>query len=182
MRKNLLFIAIGLIFFTSCQQRLSITKKYHSFGWNIALESNQKNIPETQIKKNSKKNPKNKLFEKDKQENLKENQVFSAIINDNNNTDLKTQEFVSQSVEKYNSLKGKNIQKKNIQKKKQTLVENKILNKIKYKEVKKTNQSGALSTIGWIFIILGIIFILIISIGLGVLFCLLGLLFILVGK
>ena len=44
MNTKIVFTAIVLVLFSSCQQRLSISKKYHSFGWNIALESKQEKM------------------------------------------------------------------------------------------------------------------------------------------
>ena len=181
MNTKILFIAVILVLVSSCQQRLSISKKYHSFGWNIALESKQdkteKSVTPTKRKK------KEQIISESltqKQDLPEEKPIFSAVKNEQealiaeqiifnkSSENLKTSESISDKT--YYSKKAPQY------------LQNKLLKKAHKQGVKETNESGALKTLGWILIVIGLIFILIVSILLGFLFCLLGLLFILVGK
>lgn len=181
MNTKIVFTAIVLILFSSCQQRLSISKKYHSFGWNIALESKQDKIEKsaTQAKRKKKETTNSELLTQ-KQDIVEEKLIFSGIKNEQES------EIVEQSVFNKSSseLKTKEVSSvKNYESKKvPQFLKNKLLKKVQKQGVKETNESSALKTLGWILIIIGLIFILIVSILLGFLFCLLGLLFILVGK
>lgn len=175
--KKLAFVLIVVVI-SSCNSRLEITKKYHSFGWNVSLEKNNKS--DQSVVKN-----------KPKQEVIISSNSEEPILNKEN------------SLIKRDKLEGKNqinheiemvkIPELKIGNKKHSLTINENVNNIykskpihklekKLKSEKHGDGSGALRTIGWIFIILGLIFILIISILLGALLCLLGLLFVIAGK
>jgi Flp pilus assembly protein TadB len=181
MNTKILFIAIILVLVSSCQQRLSISKKYHSFGWNIALESKQEKM------KKSAKPPKRKKKETTDSESLTQKQdvveeklIFSAVKN-NQESELFEQFKINKS---FDVLKTKQVSSvTNFESKKAPqFLKNQLIKKAQKQGIKETHESGALKTLGWILIILGLIFILIISILLGFMLCLLGLLFILVGK
>jgi thiol:disulfide interchange protein len=181
MNTKILFIAVILVLVSSCQQRLSISKKYHSFGLNIALESKQdkteKSVTPTKRKKKETTNLESLT---QKHDVLEEKLIFSAVKN-NKESELFKQLNTNKSFE---VLKTKQVSSvtNNESKKSPQFLKNKLLKKAHKQGVKETNESSALKTLGWILIILGLIFILIISILLGFMLCLLGLLFILVGK
>jgi Flp pilus assembly protein TadB len=181
MNTKIVFTAIVLVLFSSCQQRLSISKKYHSFGWNIALESKQDKIEKSATPpKRKKKETTNSESLTQKQDILEEKLIFSAVKN-NKESELFEQLNTNKSFE---VLKTKEVSSvTNYESKKvPQFFKNQLIKKAQKQGIKETHESGALKTLGWILIILGLIFILIISILLGFLLCLLGLLFILVGK
>jgi thiol:disulfide interchange protein len=181
MNTKIVFTAIVLVLFSSCQQRLSISKKYHSFGWNIALESKQdkteKSVTPTKRKK------KEQIISESltqKQDLPEEKPIFSAVKNEQE-AELIEQFKINKS---FDVLKTKQVSSVTNYESKKTpqFLKNQQIKKAQKQGIKETHESGALKTLGWILIILGLIFILIISILLGFMLCLLGLLFILVGK
>ncbi len=181
MNTKIVFTAIVLVLFSSCQQRLSISKKYHSFGWNIALESKQDKMEKsTTPPKRKKKETTNSESLTQKQDVVEEKWIVSAIKN-NQESELIEQFKINKS---FDVLKTKEVSSvTNYESKKAPqFLKNHLIKKAQKQGIKETHESGALKTLGWILIILGLIFILIISILLGFMLCLLGLLFILVGK
>ncbi len=181
MNTKIVFTAIVLVLFSSCQQRLSISKKYHSFGWNIALESKQEKMEKSaKPPKRKKKETTDSESLTQKQDVVEENWIFSAVKN-NQELELFEQLKINKS---FDVLKTKEVSSvTNFESKKAPqFLKNQLIKKAQKQGIKETNESGALKTLGWILIILGLIFILIISILLGFMLCLLGLLFILVGK
>jgi len=181
MNTKILFIAVVLVLVSSCQQRLSISKKYHSFGWNIALESKQDKT-EKSVTPNKSKKKEQVISESltQKQDLPEEKPIFSAVKNEQEAL-IAEQIIFNKSSEKLKT--NETISDKSYDSKKAPqYLQNKILKKVQKHKVKDSQESGALKTLGWIFIILGIVFILIVSILLGFVLCLLGLLFILVGK
>lgn len=55
MKKITYLSLIAILVLSSCSHRLEITKKYHSFGWNIAFENTKKSEGETKKESKTKK-------------------------------------------------------------------------------------------------------------------------------
>ncbi|HEY1047867.1 MAG TPA: hypothetical protein VGF79_15610, partial [Bacteroidia bacterium] len=186
--KTLLFTALIAILFSSCGS-LSIGTKRYSRGLNISWFSGK-----DEVKKHSNKDPekrKTELALKDDKQSLSEaNNVDESAYSELNLTN--TQDVIqTKTLQKIEASKkvSKNSELKSAKQESRTETSNKSLIKKINKKIEKmspkssteTHESSGLDVIGWILIILGLIFLLLVSIALGVILLLLGLLFVVVG-
>lgn len=140
MKKNLFLPAIIVaLLISSCGQTLTVTKKYHSFGWNIAFEGNGKKgeTTETEVSKRKAKTVITEINEKTEEAVLVNNDIQKEAIQSNSSSVVKSNSNViveskivevknSVSTSKTNDQTAKlNVSKKQIKK----AIKNKVLDK-----------------------------------------------------
>lgn len=146
MKKNLFLPAIILaLLISSCGQTLTVTKKYHSFGWNIAFEGNGKKgeTKETEVSKRKAKTVITEINEKTQEAELAKIDIEKEAIQSNSSSAVKSnsnvvvESKIADVKNTVSTLKTKdqtanlNVSKKQIKK----AVKNKVLDKKAINEV-----------------------------------------------
>jgi len=93
MKKNLFLPVIILaLLISSCGQTLTVTKKYHSFGWNIAFEGNGKKgeTKETEVSKRKAKTVITEINEKTQEAELTKIDIEKEAIQSNSSSAVKS--------------------------------------------------------------------------------------------
>jgi hypothetical protein len=184
-------LVLTVVFLLSSCGSLSISQKRYSNGLNISWFAGKENKQETKrevVKKKSKEitiiSESTNSTEIVSESNLttKEEKPFSEPeVSELNLNESQENILVKESKETIRLFSNSNeSNSKNIGKMKRKML---LKNTPKIKQlIDSTHESGALKGIGWVFIVIGIIFILLINIILGALLMLLGLVFVLAGS
>jgi hypothetical protein len=188
IKKGILYLTV-IVFMSSCGS-LSISQKRYSNGLNISWFSGKDNKQETKKELTKKKTKENTISElSNSTEIVSESELLvneeithndPVVLESNlfeNHKEILVKERKELPVQSFQSVESSS---KNIGKMKRKMI---LKNSPKIKQiVESTHQSGALKGIGWVFIVIGILFLLLINIVLGALLMLLGLVFVLAGS